>query len=371
MKYLSSVLLLFIAICCASASQQYQSKWGLKNSTTVDGITPSVYRLQLDLPYKERWSESILAKKQDIIQLIDQSIAAYNYTIGHPYYFEQYIPDFVFEAYDKEFALECRALAELLDVSFTKVVLLQFMYETFAYCTSTVVRDKNGTLYMGRNLDYDFGDVIKRTSVTLEVYKGDELVYIANHILGFLGHHTAFKPGKFSLSLNQRTTVTRRTQQDIIKGLLTNAFYLFWAHHTQVSYGIRYIFEKAQNYTQAVEIISNTKLIAPAYLTICGVEQNEGAVFAMDRDGVNAVRYLNESDWFLVQTNYDWIDPDPNHDNRRTAMEDRLREMKQENLTPEKLYELFTMTPNFNLITIQTMIFSPELSFMNSTVWLN
>ena len=365
-----SLLLFLLPICYASEAQEYYAKWGLKNNTVHTGAAPPVYRIQLDLPYKERWSEVMLAKKHEVLQLIDESIAAYNYTTGHPYYVEQYIPDSWFEAYNNEFALECQAVSELLGISFKKVVLLQFMYETFAYCTSSVIRDSNGTLHMGRNLDYDFGDVIKKASVTLEVYQGEELVYIANQILGFLGPHTAFKPGQFSMSLNQRTTM-RKTKNNIIVGLLTNAFYLFWSHNTQVGYGMRSLFEKAKNYTQAVEIVSNWKMIAPSYFILCGVEPNEGAVFAMDRRGMNSVRTLNENDWYLVQTNYDWVDPDPRHDNRRTAMENRLDELQQTNFTREKLHELMVLAPNFNSITIQTVVFTPQQSFMNSTVWVD
>jgi hypothetical protein len=52
---------------------------------------------------------------------------------------------------------------------------------------------------------------------------------------------------------------------------------------------------------------------------------NEGSVLERDPSSLNAQYSLNETTWFLVQTNYDRNKPDK--DGRRTAAEKRINEI--------------------------------------------
>lgn len=53
--------------------------------------------------------------------------------------------------------------------------------------------------------------------------------------------------------------------------------------------------------------------------------KDEGCVIERDTNSINAFYELSESNWFLVQTNYDRDYPDPVHDPRRVPVELRLR----------------------------------------------
>jgi hypothetical protein len=55
------------------------------------------------------------------------------------------------------------------------------------------------------------------------------------------------------------------------------------------------------------------------------MKPNEGAVIERNPTGYHALYTLNDTNWFLVQTNYDRDEKDPFHDPRRIGVENRLR----------------------------------------------
>jgi acid ceramidase len=74
----------------------------------------------------------------------------------------------------------------------------------------------------------------------------------------------------------------------------------------------------------ALERLSNNKIIAPGYYILSGVGPDEGAIIERKRRNYNAIYFLNNTNWFIVQTNYDRSQPDPSGDYRRTPAEERL-----------------------------------------------
>lgn len=70
-------------------------------------------------------------------------------------------------------------------------------------------------------------------------------------------------------------------------------------------------------YENALQKLLTTRIAAPIYYVISGVKPNEGAVIERDPGSVHNYYTLNETTWFLVQTNYDRDQPDPFHDPRR------------------------------------------------------
>jgi len=63
------------------------------------------------------------------------------------------------------------------------------------------------------------------------------------------------------------------------------------------------------------------------YYVVSGFKDNEGCVIERDREGVHAFYELNETNWFLVQTNYDRDIEDPYYDGRRYPTEERLKDL--------------------------------------------
>jgi len=69
----------------------------------------------------------------------------------------------------KQFIPEMQAIADLAQVPFGKVFLLNFLYDitAFKFCTSIVARTSSGKIIHGRNLDFPFWRMIAGLSVNV------------------------------------------------------------------------------------------------------------------------------------------------------------------------------------------------------------
>ncbi len=78
------------------------------------------------------------------------------------------------------------AIAELAEVPFGKVFLLNFLYDITAFklCTSVVARTSSGQIIHGRNLDFPFWRMIAGLSVNANFTRNGKVVYQANVIAG-------------------------------------------------------------------------------------------------------------------------------------------------------------------------------------------
>jgi acid ceramidase/N-acylethanolamine-hydrolysing acid amidase len=89
-----------------------------------------------------------------------------------------------------------------------------------------------------------------------------------------------------------------------------------------------------------------------------------------DNDKVHAFYELNDTTWFLVQTNYDRNDPDPVHDLRRTPAEAKLQKRGNKNFKEQDLFDTVMSTfPNLHLETIVTVVMRAETGYHNTTCW--
>ena len=70
-----------------------------------------------------------------------------------------------------------------------------------------------------------------------------------------------------------------------------------------ISWVIRQSFEKCGDFECAKEYLSRTPIIAPGYITIAGIKENEGVVITRDRLNVAHIDELTENRWYLIQTN--------------------------------------------------------------------
>ena len=100
---------------------------------------------------------------------------------------------------------------------------------------------------------------------------------------GIVGVFTASKDGKFSINQNQRWP------NDGVKGLLENIV-LMHTGAKQASWGVRESLEKCDDFACAVKYNSEVILMAPLYLIIAGVKDNEGVVMTRDRFDVANLR---------------------------------------------------------------------------------
>jgi len=328
----------------------------------ADGIpkAPEVFNINLDLPPSERFKEVVLAKKQGIIALkntIIQFINVTDYTIKALGFYEELV-------YSHENCYEeLLGVAKYSGLTFGEVFLMNFIYEILASCTSIISIDNEGNILHGRNLDYNFKEVLAEVTIRLRFWRNGTMLYEGDGEAGYLGLVTGLRPGAFGVTINERN-----------KGGPWDTIYeVLFKKTFAVPYFIRKVLENAENFTSAVEMFSSEEFAAPCYLIVSGVKKNEGVVITIDRDGVNNVTQINvdqPDQWYFVQTNYDRDLPDPASDYRRVPAEIRMKAITREGINAQSMFDgVLNLVPNMRPSTILTSIMSAQTGYFNTTIW--
>ena len=321
---------------------------------------PEVYHINLDLPPSERFKQVVLEKKEGIIALKDALVK------------EVQVSQFLVKAlglweklvYSHENCYEeLLGIAKYSGLTFGEVFLVNFIYEILASCTSIISIDPEGNIIHGRNLDYNFREVLANLTVRYKFYKNGTLIYEGDGEAGFLGLVTGLRHNAFGVSINERG----------IGSSLGTLYEVLFKRTFSIPYFIRNVLENAEDYETAVKMFSTEEFGAPCYLIVSGVNKGEGVVITRDRTGVaNVSQIVNEPDqWFIVQTNYDRDLPDPAQDYRRIPAEDKMREIGREGISGVRMFEeVLTIVPSMRPSTILTSIMSAQTGVFNTTVWV-
>lgn len=75
------------------------------------------------------------------------------------------------------------------------------MYEfsTLKACSGVLVRNDEGKILHGRNLDFNMWELISNLVANVQYYKNDKLLYSVDTVVGSVFTLTANKPGAFSV----------------------------------------------------------------------------------------------------------------------------------------------------------------------------
>lgn len=155
------------------------------------------------------------------------------------------------------------------------------MYEYNAFCTSIVVKLQDGTIVHGRNLDYDGDEFLRKTAVTIDVFRGSIHLYSSTGFAWYLGVSTGISVNKFSISLNQRRS----------GGKIANLIALGLGYEGNL-WELRKALTYLANYDEAVEYLSTVNMADAAYYIIAG--ENEGVDITRDRIGSANLWKLDE-----------------------------------------------------------------------------
>lgn len=213
----------------------------------------------------------------------------------------------------------------------------------------------------GRNWDFEFFVFFSRLSATVDFVQGDQYVATAEMVVGSSLILTGIKNGEYAVTVNARKN-TVATFTDICINLLVK-------NYIPPDFFLRIVLQEAKNFDQAVQMLNQTNLATAIYYAISGVNNNQAVVIERDPDSVHGFYQINETNWFLVQTNYDRNVPDPIHDPRRIPAEKRLEKIGQ-GITINQLFsDVMTKWPTFNLATILTFMAIPSTSYRNTSLW--
>jgi hypothetical protein len=257
--------------------------------------------------------------------------------------------------------LELKGIAEVLDVPVYEIMLCNFEYELFAYCTSIIAHDRNGEIVHGRNFDYPIYKYMKDLTFTADFYVNGKMLFRADMFAGYAGVCTGMKPGKFAISINERHI-------NSTFGLFRNLYRWTFGTYSPATL-LKHTFEVAESYEEAKDMLTNTPLTAPVYIIISGVNPDEGAIITRDRSGAADVWLINHNsptDWAIYQTNHDhWIRPAPYSDkNRAETTKIVLSRIGNGQLTNEDMVMILQKPPIFNKGTLYSTVMRAKDDYM-------
>ncbi|KAM9329674.1 N-acylethanolamine-hydrolyzing acid amidase-like [Gastrophryne carolinensis] len=248
------------------------------------------------------------------------------------------------------YAGEIKGIAKTLGVSAGDIMALNLCYEATAFCTSIVAQDKKGNIYHGRNLDYNFNDILRNLTLDVDFIRNGKIAYTGTTFLGYVGLWTGQSPNKFTVSGDAREQGK----------WWENAISALFKRSSPVSWLIRDTLNEARDFEAAALQLSKTPIIAETYFIMGGAQPREGLVITRNRDGPADLWPLDplKGEWFRVETNYDHWTPPPPSDDRRTAAIKALNATGQENINITSLYKVLSVKPVLNRDTIYTTVMS-------------
>lgn len=203
-------------------------------------------------------------------------------------------------------------------------------------------------------------NLLSNLLVHVEFYKGGKKIFNSDIVIGSVFALTGSKPGAFAINVDTR--YAKEFIDDLVSVIKNDAIPTCWL--------LRKVLEEETSYNSAIKRLKGTRIGGPVYYIVSGINPYEGMVIERDVDAVHAFYELNETNWFLVQTNYDRDYPDPLHDPRRVPVEKRLRDRGNVGLNEQELLDEFMFVwPTLNIGTIMSAIMVPATGYHNTTAW--
>lgn len=276
--------------------------------------------------------------------------------------------------FPEEQYLELEGMAKAAGLKTSELFALNMYYDLTAaassntrMCTSIVAENTAGEMSHGRNLDYDlqFVDVMKDIAATVSWMKGGKLLFKSVSFIGTVGFNSAFRPGAFTLSQDERD------QGQLVGNLLE----VFVRHRVATFSFIREIAQNAKTFDEALNMLQTVKLDAPSYFILGGPQSGQGAVVTRWQSHVADVWHVDAAHglWYLLETNYDhWKAPDKG-DNRRAVGHRFMDAHGQEGFTNQTMLDalsvdVFNKTAGERGILNRGTVYTAVLSTMQVVV---
>lgn len=160
-----------------------------------------------------------------------------------------------------------------------------------------------------------------------------------------------FPQGLFSLTLNERFS-PNGGYLGVLEWILGKKDAMW------IGFITRSVLENSTSYEEAKNILTKTKILAPAYFILGGNKSGEGCVITRGRKTALDVYELNapKGRWYVAQTNYDrWKSPFF-LDDRRTPTKMCLNRTTQQNISFATMYDVLSTKPVLNKLTVFTTL---------------
>uniref|UniRef100_A0A8D2FWB7 Acid ceramidase n=1 Tax=Theropithecus gelada TaxID=9565 RepID=A0A8D2FWB7_THEGE len=299
------------------------------------------YTINLDLPPYKRWHE-LMVDKAPMLKVIVNSLKNMVNTFVPSGKVMQIVDEKLpglLGNFPGPFEEEMRGIAAVTDIPLGHLIH---------------GRNMDFGVFLGWNINNDtwvITEELKPLTVNLDFQRNNKTVFKASSFAGYVGMLTGFKPGLFSLTLNERFSVNGG-YLGILEWILGKKDAMW------IGFLTRTVLENSTSYEEAKNILTNTKILAPAYFILGGNQSGEGCVITRDRKESLDVYELDakQGRWYVVQTNYDrWKNPFF-LDDRRTPAKMCLNRTTQENISFENMYDVLSTKPVLNKLTVFTTL---------------
>ncbi|KAM7328692.1 acid ceramidase isoform X2 [Alexandromys fortis] len=364
-------VLLAATVTCSQAQQVPPWTEDCRKSTyppsgaTYRGPVPW-YTINLDLPPYKRWHELVTDKApmvRTIVNSIKNLVNAFVPSGKIMQMVDQKLPGLLGKIPDP-FEDEMKGIADVTGIPLGEIISFNIFYELFTMCTSIITEDHEGHLLHGRNMDFGIflgwninnntwviTEELKPLTVNLDFQRNNKTVFKATSFVGYVGMLTGFKPGLFSLTLNERFSLNG--------GYLGILEWILGKKDAEwVGFITRSVLENSTSYEEAKNTLIKTKIMAPAYFILGGNQSGEGCVITRERREALDVYELDPKHgrWYVVQTNYDRWKNTLFIDDRRTPAKMCLNRTTQKNLSFATMYDVLSTKPVLNKLTVFTTL---------------
>ncbi|XP_036154167.1 acid ceramidase isoform X3 [Myotis myotis] len=288
----------FLAVAAAVAVAQHAPPWteDCRKSTyppsgpTYRGPAPW-YTINLDLPPYKRWHELITDKAPSLKVMLNYLRDAANIFVPSGKLMQivdEKLPGLLGN-FPGPYVEEMKGIADLTGIPFGEIISFNVFYEFFTICTSIIAEDKKGHLVHGRNMDFGIflgwnmnnntwtiTEELKPLTVNLDFQRNNKTVFKAASFAGYVGMLTGFKPGLFSLTLNERFS-TNGGFMGVLEWILGKKDAMW------IGFLTRAVLENSTSYEEAKNTLIKTKILAPAYFILGGNKSGEGCVITRER----------------------------------------------------------------------------------------
>ena len=260
--------------------------------------------VNLDDPPHLRWAHIVGPRADGIKKLTDTIVDTLQTLLGKDTVakllstIDKTLPSYYKHLPMPEFGREMSGIANATGIDESVIFIYNIFYSLFGACTSIVAQDDKGELYHARNLDFGLWPALNLTHhnfwaltarlrplvVNVEMTKGGKALYRQTTFAGFIGAHTAVRPGSGSGSNAGGFTLTIDSRFDnnfdsgILAWLLKDASPTGKDDASEVTMVARKVIEEASDFTSALKTINTTQVLGPAYIIMGGSKPGEGAV---------------------------------------------------------------------------------------------
>ncbi|MCI4395096.1 hypothetical protein PGIGA_G00176490 [Pangasianodon gigas] len=344
---------------------------------TFKGAVPW-YTINLELPPNKRWTEIITDKKDAMISLVQavRDLADAFVPSGRLEELVDKALPLMIDTLPYPFNEEIKGIATASGVPLGETLLLNIFYEVFTVCTSLVAEDPHGNLIHARNMDFGLfmgwdmknqswviTEKLKPLLVNVDFRRNNNTVFKSTNFAGYVGMLTGIQPHVFTLTMNERFSLDGG-YIGILEWILGKRDGMW------MSFLTRSVLENATSYAEAKKLLSDTKLLAPAYFILGGNRSGEACIITRSRThNLNPLELaVKQGRWYVLETNYDhWKEP-LFLDNRRTPAMKCMNQTTQANISIKTVYDVLSTKPVLNKLTAYTTLMEVSKGTLESYI---